>query len=227
MKRLNDIIQVPDSFKAFLVENAHFTALEEYPIIEEDMVSKDVPIRIMPFSKAINYRGNLSNTYICFFEKDDNFERIRRNPKRYISFFRRTAGIIGLDFSVHSDMQICKQKSQMNDNLSLTYFYASNGIKIIPNLRCGIDELVPEFFEAIPKHNMVAIGTYGFIKTRPEKHEWYCFIETVIKTLEPSKIIVYGTLSSPIFDEFKDKIDILLYDTWMDSKNQEAKLYGN
>ena len=55
---------VDDSFSAYLVENAHFTNQEEYPIIEHNMVSMDVPKKIMPFNKAINYRGDLSDTYI-------------------------------------------------------------------------------------------------------------------------------------------------------------------
>ena len=82
----------------------------------------------MPFSKAITYRGDLHDTFIGFYSPDDTFERVRRNPKRYLSFFKRTAGIIGPDFSIHSDMPIIKQKSQINDNLSLTYYYGSQGI---------------------------------------------------------------------------------------------------
>ena len=114
--------EVPDSFQAYLVEGASFTKTEEYPILKEDMISKNIPIDIMPFNKAITYRGDLSKTFICFFEPDETFERVRRNPKKYLNFFKRTAGIIGFDFSVHSDMPIIKQKSHMNDKLSLTYF---------------------------------------------------------------------------------------------------------
>ena len=56
------------------------------------------------------------------------------------------------------------QKSQIYDNLSLTYFYGTNGIPVIPNIRCGDDDLLPEFLEAIPKKSMIAIGTHGFCK---------------------------------------------------------------
>lgn len=191
------------------------------------MISKEEPIKMMPFNKAITFQGDLSNTFICFYAKDVTFERVRRHPKRYLNFFKRTADIIGLDFSIHSDMQIIKQKQQMNDNLSLTYSYGNNGIKVIPNLRCGIDELVNEFLEAIPKHNIVAIGTYGFIKTKPERSEWYCFLETIIKTLQPTKILVYGTLSDNIFNDFKTRVEIRLYKTWMDQRIKENLLHVN
>ena len=181
----------------------------------------------MPFNKAITYRGDLSKTFICFFEPDETFERVRRNPKKYLDFFKRTAGIIGLDFSIHSDMPVIKQKSQMNDNLSLTYFYGSNGVPVIPNLRCGIDELIPEFLETIPKHSIVAIGTHGFVKTIPEKYEWVCFLEKIIMELEPEKIIVYGTMTGKIFDDIKLNQDFVFYDSWIAKRVKGVNCYGN
>ena len=101
---------VPDSFQSFLVSGAHFTNQEEYPIIPERFVSSVIPKKIMPFSKAISFRGDLHDTYISFYSPDETFERVRRTPKRYLSFFQRTAGLIGPDFSIHSDMPIIKQK---------------------------------------------------------------------------------------------------------------------
>lgn len=184
----NNIVE--DSFQAFLVEGANFTDVEEYPIIEEWMIPDVPPKKIMPFDKALNYQGDLSEVYICTYARDCTFERIRRNPKRYLDFFEKCAGLIGLDYSVHSDMPIIKQKAQMNDNLSLSYYYGKEGNKLIPNIRYGIDELADEFLSAIPKHKLIAIGTHGFIKELPEKAEWYCFLEKIIKTLEPSGIIV-------------------------------------
>ena len=53
---------VADAFQAFLIEKAKFTEVEEYPIIPAEMVAKQIPIKILPFSKAINYKGDLSDT---------------------------------------------------------------------------------------------------------------------------------------------------------------------
>ena len=220
----NHIIE--DSFGAFLVDDAYFTGDEEYPLLEKWMISKTQPFRIMPFDKALNYRGDLSDCFICFYARDVTFERVRRTPKRYLSFFQRCAGIIGFDFSIHSDMPIIKQKAQMYDNLALTYFYGKNYIPIIPNLRCGIDELLPEFLDAIPKHVLVALGVHGFIKSAPMKAEWYCFIDTIIKELEPSGIIVYGSLTGKIFDELKNRCPFYFYEPWIYSDKKRRSIYG-
>lgn len=177
----------------------------------------------MPFNKAITFRGDLSKTFVCFFSPDKTFERVRRNPRKYIHFFKRTAGIIGFDYSIHDDMTMIKQKTQINDNLSLTYFFGNNGVPIIPNLRCSVDELLPEFFEAIPKHSIVAIGTHGFCKKKQDKCQWYCFIEKTIRNLEPSKIVVYGTLNGQMFDDFKSNTEFIFFDSWISQRYKEAR----
>ena len=76
--------KVEDSFGAYLVEGAHFSSHEEYPIIEERMIAKTIPVDIMPFNKALNYRGDLSKTFICTYSPDKTFERVRRNPQKYL-----------------------------------------------------------------------------------------------------------------------------------------------
>jgi hypothetical protein len=206
---------VADTFQAFLVEGASFTDGEEYPIIPCGFVSPEIPKYIMPFQKAIHYRGDLSETFICTYSPDETFERIRRNPKRYTDFFRRTGGLIGFDFSIHTDMTLIKQKTQMNDNLSLTYYYGAQGNKVIPNIRCGVDELLPEFLSAIPRNTLIAVGTHGFIKYKYEKYEWYCFLETVLKELEPSGVVVYGSLRDAVFDELKRSTAFYCYEPWI------------
>ena len=212
--------EVADEFQAYLVQDASFTSKEEYPILRKDMISTTPPKRILPFSKAINSKEDLSDTFICTFSPDNTFKRVLHNPKRYVDFFKRTAGLLGFDFSIHSDMPIIKQKKCIDDNLSLTYFYGNQGIPIIPNLRCGIDELLPEFLETIPHKSMVAIGTHGFIKYKYEKYEWYCFLNNIIPILNPSTIIVYGSLKGKLFDEIKKDVRIIEYEPWSTSRRK-------
>ena len=219
---MQNIKDIRDSFQAFLVDGAEFTEQEEYPILREDMVPDTPPKKILPFSRAITYKGDLSKTYICFFSLDDTFERVRRNPKKYLNFFKRTAGIIGFDFSVHSDMPLVKQKAQMNDNLSLCFYFANHGIPLIPAPRCGAEVLEEEYLKAFPKNSYIALGVHGFIKYQWQKAEWYCWIDSLIKTLHPKGFIVIGHLSSPIFDDFKDKAEFLFYDSFIEERWREA-----
>lgn len=222
MSKYNFNNPVDDSFQAYLVEGAEFTGIEEYPIIRKEMVPNVLPKKIMTFNEAINYRGDLSETAIYFFSPDYRFERIRRNPKKYISFFKRTAGIFGLDFSVHSDMPIIKQKSQMNDNLSLSYFYGFNGIPIYPAPRGGSDSINDEYLKAFPHETLLVIGVHGFIKEKWQKHEWICWIEKIIKELNPKGLIVVGHLDNSITELFKNRVKFYFYETVIDIRNKKG-----
>lgn len=217
---------VRDSFQAFLVKGAHFTSEEEYPIQEEWMVPQEAPEMVMPFSKAITYRGDLSKYYIYFYSADETFERIRKNPKKYLNFFKRCKGIIGFDFSVHTNMPIVKQKSQLNDNLSLSYFYAQNGIPLIPNARGGIDSINDEYLDAFPKHTYIALGVHGFVQLKEQQHEWRLWILKLIKKLEPKGFIIIGHLPQNIIDDCKGNTEFHLFDSFMDERNKELRSHA-
>lgn len=218
---------VEDSFQAFLVDGAKFTDVEEYPILRKDMVSTKLPKKIMHFSKAITYKGDLSETVIYFFSPDKTFERVRRNPRKYLTFFKHTAGIIGFDYSVHTDMPLIKQKSQMNDNLSLTYYFGNNGVPIYPAPRLGSDITIDDYLKAFPKNTLLAIGVHGFIKEKQEKYETYHDLGRIIGELQPSGLIVIGHLSNSLFDDFKTKTPFYFYDSFIEERSKEVNRHGN
>ena len=221
---------VLDLFQAYLVEGASFTANEEYPILKKSMSPSFPPKKIMPFSTAITFQGDLSDCYVYFYSPDETFERIRRNPRSYLNFFKRCGGIIGFDFSVHSDMPLVKQKSQLNDNLSLSFFFAKNGVPLIPNCRGGSDCLNDEYLEAFPKHSYIALGVHGFVKRKEQKHEWRVWILTLIQKLEPKGFIVIGHLPQDIINDYKDVVEFHIYDSFIEERrnhHKEARDHGN
>lgn len=100
-------------------------------------------------------------------------------------------------------MPIIQQKFQIYLNLALTFFFAFKGVKVIPNIRYGIDSTFNSFSKAIPKNSLIAIGTYGSIKTKEEKNLWLNEIIKIIETLTPKGIIVYGGLSKELTNLIK------------------------
>ena len=217
---------VKDVFGAYLASEAEYTPQNQYPIIPSSFVYQDFPKKILPLDKALISKDDLSETFICTYENDDGFKRVRKNPTKFIEFFKKTAGIIGFDISIHSDMPLWKQCSFIGENLELTYFYGKQGIPIIPNIRYGIDETIPDFFKAIPLHSTLAIGTHGFIKFKFQKAEWFVSIEKIINELKPQRLVVYGSLNGKLFSKFYDMTQIKTFKAWF-SLHMEEKKYGN
>ena len=195
--------KVEDTFKAFLIEGARFTDGEEYPIIEKWMVPDEAgeDIKIIPFRRVKDVK-NIEDYYICFFCRDRDFNCVRNNPKKYLNLFRKAKGIIGFDYSVYCDMKIVKQKAQLNDNLSYTFYYGFRYIKVIPNVRPGNDETVADYLKAFPPKSIIAIGSYGCVDTAKEKERFRRFLDTILPRLKPKAVIVYGAMPEDVFGVF-------------------------
>lgn len=207
----DNLKKVKDDFQAFLTSGACFTEIEGYPIIEEWMVPMVPPIKVIPFDKLNFYtKKEISESYICFYCADSSFKKISTNPRHYLKMFRRCKGLIGFDLSVYSDMPKWKQKEMMGKNLSLDFFFGLRHYPIIPNIRWGSEELSSDYLSAIPKHVIIAVGTYGFIKTGKERTTWKEFIKVLCEKLEPSGIVVYGSCPDFVFSYCK-RINIPVY----------------
>ncbi|MGE4341596.1 MAG: DUF4417 domain-containing protein [Bacilli bacterium] len=218
---------VKDLYGAHLLEGAEWVGAEEYPKIEEWMVPKILPQKVIPFDK-IKEVGDLSNYFVCFYCSDESFLKILRNPKKYLNMLRKPLEIIGFDFSVYTDMPLLKQKSQIFNNLSLSYFMGKNGIPIIPNIRYGVDRTRMDFLKAIPSNSLIAFGTYGFIKTIEEQKVWFDTIHKVIDTIHPSGVIVYGTLPKDIVSWFKlNRVPLYIYESHFSVRMKEVNVHAN
>ncbi len=224
-KDKNNIIE--DSFQSFLVNDANFTDGEEYPIIKKTMVPNSPPTKVMPFCKAITYRGDLSEYFIYFYSQDGTFERVRKNPKRYLRFFKRCKGIFGFDFSVHTDMPLVKQKAQLNDNLSLSFYFANKGVALYPNCRGGSDCLNDEYLSAFPMHTYLALGVHGFVQLKEQRHEWRLWIDKIVNKLEPIGFIVIGHLPKDIVKDYENSVKFYFFDSLVEERRKEAEKHAN
>ncbi len=224
-KDKNNVVE--DSFQSFLVDGANLTDGEEYPVIKEDMVPAFPPTKVMPFCKAVTYRGNLSDHFIYFYSQDGTFERVRRNPRRYLRFFKRCKGIIGFDFSVHTDMPLVKQKAQLNDNLSLSFYFANHGVPLYPNCRGGSDCLNDEYLSAFPSHTYIALGAHGFVQLKEQQHEWRLWIDKIVKQLEPIGFVVVGHLPKDIIEDYKDVVEFHCFDSFIEERSKEVKRHAD
>ncbi len=210
--------KVTDNFKASLVKGAKFTTEEEYPILDNTFISDELPKKIIPFDKSGEVK-NRKEYYVCFYCADESFNRIYIYPKKFLKYLSTFAGVITPDWSIHEDLPIIKQKENMNKNLEIAYYYGSNGIKIIPNVRAGTDKIKEEYYSAFPKYSAVAIGTYGFIKTIEEQENFDACIEDIIFYLEPRDIIVYGAMPKRVFDKYvKHGVRFHQYDPYITTK---------
>ena len=211
-----------DLYLAYLTKDAKRTNLDEYPIIEEWMVSKEPPSKIIQWDRRRDVE-NPKNTTISFYCNDIGFQPILNNPKQYVDKLRIYECVVGIDASPYDNMPLWVQKSQIGLNLAITYYFGKQGIKIIPNVRIGCDLTITSQ-EAYPMHTLICIGTNGFIKRIDNREVFKKQIKMIVDVLQPSGICVYGIALDELFTYVRFKnIPIYQYDSYTMIENKKDK----
>lgn len=208
-----------DTFNAFLVSTAHYDGLFEFPIIQPAFW---IPNRLIPFSKAVSCNDH--DQWVHFFEDDCLFERVWNNPGRYLEILRRFNGVILPDFSLYRDMPFSMQLWNIYRSRAIGVWLQKNGIKVIPNIRFADQRTYRCCCDGIARKSVIAIGSHGMIKNKEDRRFFCEGLNVVVKRLEPSAIIVYGSVPTSIFATYMDKgIKIIPFPSDYSTSHLEAR----
>ncbi len=187
-----------DVFNAFLVAVATYAGMYEFPKIRPTYY---VPNRLIAFSEAISSKD--SDQWIHFYEDDYQFERIWRNPRKYLKIVRRFNGMILPDFSLYRDMPFAMQIWNIYRSRAIGHWFQRNGIRVIPNIRFGDKRTYNVCCDGIEKHCTIAIGAHGNIKNPDDREIFLKGINHVIRKLEPAIVIIYGSVPEKILQRYR------------------------
>lgn len=213
---------IRDVYLAYLINGAKRTELDGYPIIEKWMVAEEPPKEVFQWDRRYDVKTPKTSG-MSFYCVDEKLIPVLNNPDRYIDKLSKYQCVLGMDASPYDNMPLVVQKSQIYDNLAITYFYGKNGLKIIPNVRIGVTDTLSSL-EAYPKGTLISIGTNGFTHNLANRKIFREQVRIVIDTLLPAGILVYGPASEYIFEEaIRRKIPIYQYDSYTMNRNKLLK----
>ncbi len=210
---------IDDGCNPELVAGAEFDQPLGIPIIKapERIV---IPEGITPFSMR-NYAPSLHEA-IGFHEKDVHFANVLRSPESYINDFKRFPVFISPDCSLYRDAPLSIQLTNVYRNRAIGGYYQRKGLYVIPQIRWGneytyTDLYFPEkiAFLGAEKRSIVAIGTYGCISSKDDKYHFSAGLEAMMETLEPVVVLVYGSMSDHIFNQYKSYAQFIHYPDWI------------
>lgn len=183
-----------DCFRSYLVKGARFSGRMEFPSLPLNIA---VPDSLIEFRRSQNPES--INQYIHFYISDRKFECVSRKPQQYLQWFKRFGGIIGFDFSLHTECPVYKQIESIGKNRELSYWFASQGVSVIPNVRWGLKETFDWCFEGLPKRSTVAVSTLGCSKAKCDRRLFEDGFLEMLTRIKPKTVVVYGTKSDKLF----------------------------
>lgn len=198
-----------DVFNAFLVSLARCSGAFEFPVIQ---ATTSIPNKLVAFSKSISCKE--FDQWVHFFEDDCLFERLWNHPQRYLAGLKRYEGVILPDFSVYRDMPFAMQIWNIYRSRALGFWLQMNGVKVIANVRYGDRRTYRCCCDGLQKHSTIAIGTHGTLKRTEDREHLSSGLDVVVKHLEPSAIVVYGSAPDSIFNVYRNMgIEIVQFDS--------------
>lgn len=131
---------------------------------------------------------------VHFYTDDYVFERVWREPERYLQILARFRAVITPDFSLYTDYPRVTQLFNHFRRHWLGAYWQSMGLTVIPNIR-WIEGDMSSFkwcLDGEPTQGTICISTHGAIKGDWRKSVFLEGWNQVITRLDPHRIILVG-----------------------------------
>lgn len=222
---------INDGFNPELAKGAKFEGLFQFPVISPANLDK-YPKYLVPFSER-NKIENPAEAFVVFYEHDDNFADIVRNPFDFIDDLKRFTGVVSPDNSVYRDIPLAAQIGNIYRNRLIGSLLQRHGILVIPNIRWGDErtygtDLFGEAvaFASAPKHGAVAVGCYGCIRGADNIAHFVNGFRVMLEKLEPKMVLIYGKLPKKIIEQVRGRVKIVAYNDWTSVRHGKEPIYG-
>lgn len=219
---MSNKFNIDDGFRADLVDGATFEGTFEFPVYEKPK-EIIIPEKLIPFTQI--KRTDDYKEFVMFYEHDVKFADVLNATDNYMNEFSKFKGIISPDCSLYRDMPLSLQIANTYLNRAVGTNIQRKGNNVIPNVRWGDERSYSTIlfrekfaFVGVPKNSIVAIGTYGCIKSKEDKYYFKEGLRAMLEELKPEVVLVYGAMPDSIFSEFKNQTHFVHYDDWISSK---------
>ena len=151
-----------------------------------------MPEALIPFnyvkSAVEGHKQELFTRYVHFFLDDYQFERIWRDPHRYIKLMSNFAGAIMPDFSTYENMPKAMKIWNMYRAKLISQAMQDYGMNVIPLVR-GSEDFYLDGFE---QGGIVAVSTVGIFADEEMRKKWQERISIALNKLKPDAVLLYG-----------------------------------
>lgn len=132
---------------------------------------------------------------VHFFIDDYQFERVWKEPQKYVEKLSQYACVLTPDFSPYSNMPLATQIFNHYRKHWVGAYWQANGITVIPTIRASADERSLEWFlDGEPKGGVVAISSMWTASEHGRDYFKNKEYKKMFEVLKPSKVLLYGNM---------------------------------
>lgn len=190
-------------------ENILNLAYAQYPGCGKYDIPEIMPVYELPeITEWIGFNYILSDkstdaqkahTGVHFFLDDYQFERLWNNPDAYMDKLKKYGCVLSPDFSPYGDMPMATQIFNHYRKHWVAAYMQDAGVTVIPTIRASTHPGCREWYlDGEPHHSIVAISTMWVKEGTDIWDAWELEYQTMLDTLRPKKIFIYGEIPSNV-----------------------------
>lgn len=151
----------------------------------------------IPFNYALSTRKGRENLGVHFFLHDYQFERVWREPDKYLKVLEQYGAVCSPDFSFYVDFPLAISIYNIYRKKWLARYWQDHGLIVVPTVRFGYEDSYSWCFDGDPVGGCIAFSTQSFVRSKMESDLVRGYAETV-KRLKPSHFLWLGRVPEGI-----------------------------
>lgn len=209
---------IDDGFNPELVEGARLDGIFEIPCID---LPQEVLVPTGLTSWTNRHRASSDCEMIEFFEKDISFAEVLIHPEEYVDDIASFPIFTPLDCSLYRDATLTAQIANIYRSRAIGFYFQRRGANVYPLVRWGDERtyttcLFPEkvAFAGVPRHSPVVVSSYGCYRGGQNKFHFKAGLMAMMDELEPSMVVVHGSLSKDLAERVRSRAELYQYPDW-------------
>lgn len=189
LNSLTDLLAILSNLREYLDGKIAFSE-EGMPIFESEQLLCQWPSAVVPFYHRNHVKDvDHKKILISFFCKDQDIYPRYIRLFQDLDVYREYLGVAMPDVTVTWDMDLEFQQTLLLFNQLFLAVLAVNGIKVVFNTRCGLDDS-QVCFRNIPKGAMWISGFLG-CRAADDYEQARIYVNKILR-IEPGKLLIYG-----------------------------------
>ncbi len=218
-----------DTFNFYMIRNLELVGEMEMPYIPK--YDGPIPTKLVNCVRKVQ---NPQHYFVHHYLYDYMFDgkngiwhgcqESSRKTKSVIKKYAQYQGVISPDFSIYIDLPLAVQIWNIYRDRVTCMWLREQGFHVIFNIRWGDQRTYKYAFYGVERHSVVAVGSHGLIK-HPENRA--IFLEgfaKMIRTVEPSTILLYGSCLPSIKNMCSDAgINLIIFKSEQTEARERVK----
>jgi hypothetical protein len=160
----------------------------DLPLLRREKVELD-DLGLIRFSNIIrNETADLGAT-VHFFEDDERFDEVWKNPESYVDEVGQYRQTLSPDFSLYTNMPMAQQVLNTFRSRWCGWYWQERGLMVIPTVSWSTTQSYSFCFDGLPLDAVLAVSTVG---VRYAEELFMAGYERMCSRLHPSQVICYG-----------------------------------